>query len=118
MVASLLKERKNDPPPGHIDAAPGQPCPRCGRRHRTWYRLAHCLWPRSIWIAGDPSWRGPCFALLSLCPPALTVTLWSTLGEARESKREIDTTHCGSRCRKDHTIYQLGSEDRRSGAPW
>jgi hypothetical protein len=109
MVASLLEERKNEPP-RHIDAAPGQPCPRCARRHRSWYRVAHCVWPRSIWIAGDPSWRGPCFALESFCPPGLTVTLWESLAEAQESRHQIDTLHCGSRCRGDHVIYQLGSE--------
>jgi hypothetical protein len=109
MVASLI-ELKNDPPPRHIDAAPGQPCPRCGRRHRSWYRVAHCVWPRSIWIAGDPPWQGLCYALLSFCPPGLTVTLWPTLAEAQGSKHEIDVTHCGSRCRRDHVIYQFGGE--------
>jgi hypothetical protein len=40
----------------------------------------------------------------------VTVTLWESLAEAQGSKRDIDTLHCGSRCRKDHVIFQLGSE--------
>jgi hypothetical protein len=48
---------------------------------------------------------------VSFCPPGATVTLWPTLAEAQESKHSIDTTHCGSRCRKDHTIYRIEGKD-------
>ena len=35
---------------------------RCGRRHRAWPALAHCMLPRAGWIAGD----GP-FAVIAWC---------------------------------------------------
>jgi hypothetical protein len=89
-------------------SVPGQPCHLCWRRHRKWRSIAECVWPRAIWIAGNPPNRGPCYALESRCHPGCTVTLWDDLEEAAAAKRMIDRLHCGSRCCRQHTIYRLG----------
>lgn len=34
----------------------------CDRRHREWWTLARCVWPKAEWVRGD----GP-FASASLC---------------------------------------------------
>jgi hypothetical protein len=31
--------------------APGVPCPRCGKRHKTWFRVASCRWHK---VANQP----------------------------------------------------------------
>ncbi len=91
--------------------SPGQPCPRCGRRHRSWYRAASCRYRRGLlWVAGDPPADGPCFALVSNCGhagyrgPCRTVTLWPTLAEAERSKALIDRLACGGCCTREHYI--------------
>src|SRR5262249_3775717 len=83
-----------------VRAAPGTPCPRCGARHRRWHVLVDCLWPRAVWIAGDPPPGRPCFAVVSHCHLGCTVTLHPDLAAARQSKGLIDATGCGSRCRR------------------
>jgi hypothetical protein len=97
-----------------IFAAPFTRCPRCGRRHRSWYALAECLWPRVAWVQGDPPARRPCFALVSNCSPARTVTLWPSLAAAEQSKAMIDRLACGGCCRRDHAIYLLCERPGRS----
>jgi hypothetical protein len=93
-----------------IHAAPRQPCPRCRRRHRDWWGLAHCIWLKAAWVAGDDVPRqGPCYAVLAHCG-ALTVTLWPSLAEAEERKRIIDSTGCGGCCRRAHEIVLLTAE--------
>jgi hypothetical protein len=75
---------------------------RCGKQHRSYWTLAKCLWPRAIWDGGN----GP-YALLAHCD-VLTVSLHKTLESALDSKRQIDWTACGGRCRRDHEIVRIG----------
>ena len=82
----------------------------CRRRHQTWRAQAACLWPRALWIAGNPPFPAACFAVLSCCPPGVTVTLWATLAEAREAKRRIDGGACGGRCQGRHDLERLACE--------
>lgn len=79
-------------------------CVRCGKRHRTWWRLAKCRWPRATWIVGE----GP-FASVSRCSPGSTVELYWHVEQAREAKRFIDGSWCGGRCggRSYHHVIDL-----------
>jgi hypothetical protein len=65
------------------------------------------MWPRAQWVRGNPPPGGPCYALESRCHPGGTVTLHATLERAEASKRLIDFSKCGGRCRGDHRIYLL-----------
>jgi hypothetical protein len=94
-----------------IRAWPGHPCPRCRRRHRDWWGLAHCIWPKAAWVAGDEVPRqGPCYAVLANCG-ALTITLWPTLEKALDRKTVIDSTGCGGRCSQVHEVVLIAKED-------
>jgi hypothetical protein len=84
-------------------------CRRCGRRHRTWNALARCLWPHAAWVWGE----GP-VALLARCN-VLTITLWPDLETALPSRRQIDSTGCGSFCRRRHEFIGLDEPDTPEG---
>src|SRR5215475_7820597 len=92
-----------------VHAAPRTPCPRCGVRHGRWHKVARCLWPKAIWITGDPPRVGPCYAVVSHCHPGCTVTLHPDLDAARQSKHLIDNSACGSGCRRaaGHEIVHM-----------
>jgi len=69
-----------------------------------WLAEAQRRWgKKAAWIHGDGQ-----FALLAWCR-VLTVTLWSTMAEAEENKRFIDTMACGGGCTRNHEIVDLGS---------
>src|SRR4051794_3885381 len=81
--------------------------------HRTFTTLAKCRWPKAAWVAGD----GP-FALVAYCGTA-TVTLHETRAGAEASKRSIDWTACGGKCRvtkygEDHA-HQIVDLRRQRG---
>jgi hypothetical protein len=88
-------------------AAPGQPCERCGRRHRNWHQVAKCFWRGSEWVSGNPI-GAVVYALVSYCPRGVTVTLWADLDEAQRQKRCIDAGKCGGRCVGNRRIHRLG----------
>jgi hypothetical protein len=96
--------------------APGLRCPRCKRRHRSWYAVACCRWERGLcWVNGDPPADGPCFACVSFCRGVhygsefITATLWSRLSEAEEAKHIIDVSACGGACNRQHVIFTMRS---------
>jgi hypothetical protein len=93
-------------------APPGATCPRCGRRHRTWYAGASCRWRLDLlWAQGDPPAGGPCFAVVSFCGryagPHVTVTLWADRAAAQAAKALIDRLACGGRCSGQHYLYAM-----------
>ncbi len=92
-----------------ISAAPHHPCRRCCRRHREWYTVAACVWPKAIWIHGLRGTPPEVFALLSRCHPGGTITLWASLEAALDSKSVIDTSACGGRCIRAHEIFKLSA---------
>src|SRR5262245_8272475 len=92
--------------PGKVSPCPGFPCPRCGRQHMTWWKLAECRF-KALWAQG----RGP-WASLSRCGPGPTVILYPTQQEAEEAKRFLDRLHCGGRCNGDHRVVYIGEEVR------
>jgi len=53
-------------------------------------------WPKAEWIHGEGK-----YALLAPCR-VLTVSLWPTMKEAKESKKSIDETGCGGECHASH----------------
>lgn len=79
---------------------------RCDTRHRSFNKLARCIWPRAGWISGEGR-----YALLAHCR-VLTVTLWDDPAEAERQKRFIDETACGGLCRRSHEIVELVDPDR------
>lgn len=82
-------------------------CVRCGRRHRTWVRLAECLLRPVLWAAG----RGP-WASVSACRPGRTVQLYATRDAAEAAQVTIDQAGCGGGCSRQHRVIDL----RRYGA--
>jgi hypothetical protein len=74
------------------------PCWCCGRRHHCWHNLARCIWKRAAWISGNPG-GATCFALVSVCPVAPTVSLYASRDEAGRWKEFLDEGGCGHRCR-------------------
>lgn len=78
----------------------------CGRRHRTWYAVARCTFPRAIWIAGNPPLAGPCYASVSDCR-CQTVILHPAHAQAMAAKERIDATGCGGGCCRRHRIVEL-----------
>lgn len=73
----------------------------CGRTHRTYKKVAQCLWPKAWWYSGD----GP-FALIAFCRGE-TVTLWKTLAEAEKKEDLLRGTRCGGACTGDHMLAEL-----------
>ena len=73
----------------------------CNRRHRTWTALAHCMFQRAAWIAGD----GP-FAVIAWCGVS-SVTLHPDVGTAERSLATVDATGCGRRCVRHHDLVRL-----------
>jgi hypothetical protein len=69
--------------------------------------MALCRWPRPLWVQGDPPPGGECWAVVSLCSPGVTVTLWPTLEQAERAKQSIDDTGCGGSCWRRHRILAL-----------
>ena len=96
---------------------PGEPCRRCGSRHRSWYTAAGCRWPAALWIQGCPPRGGECWALVAACghygTPGVTVTLHQTQEAAASSKRTIDATGCGGTCWRQHRVVPMHEEARR-----
>lgn len=68
-------------------------------------------WPRALWIAGAPPWRGPCYASISDCPcfqrVGLTAILYHSEVKANEAKAMIDKFACGSRCSLLHSVVEV-----------
>ena len=73
----------------------------CGRHHRTWTALAHCMFQRAAWIAGD----GP-FAVIAWCG-VTSVTLHPDVGTAELALETVDGTGCGGRCTGRHELVRL-----------
>jgi hypothetical protein len=93
-----------------VQYAPGCVCPRCRRRHTSWYRVAKCRWPRALWINGDPPAHEDAFALVSACPPGLSVTLWASRAEAEKAKIDLNACGCGGQCRNFHRVIVMGED--------
>jgi hypothetical protein len=81
-------------------------CAKCGRRHRSWWKLAECLLHPTIWTQG----RGP-WASVSDCPRepygGATVMLHMSKEAAERAKQLIDGLACGGRCRRLHRVVNL-----------
>jgi len=73
----------------------------CGRQHRTWTALAHCMFQRAAWIAGD----GP-FAVIVRCG-VTSVTLHADVETAEHALETVDATGCGGRCVRHHDLVRL-----------
>ena len=73
----------------------------CGRQHRTWTALAHCMFQRAAWIAGD----GP-FAVIAWCGVS-SVTLHRTAEAGQHALEVVDATGCGGRCVRHHDLARL-----------
>ena len=73
----------------------------CGRHHRTWTALAHCMFQRAAWIAGN----GP-FAVIAWCG-VTSVTLHPDVGTAEHALEVVDGTGCGGRCVRHHDLVRL-----------
>ncbi len=84
---------------------PGQPCPLCGRRHRSWYGAATCRWPKAAWVQGDARW-----ASVSFCPRGITAQLYPTRQEAEKAVAFINRLGCGGSCMGPgrHRLVDLG----------
>ena len=67
---------------------------RAKAKRRSWWRTANRMFGARniIWIQGDGPW-----ALVSTCPPGLTITLWNTYPEAQRQKGYLKR-HCGHEC--------------------
>jgi hypothetical protein len=107
------KEKVRNMVPGRL--AGGQRvihCAWCGRSHRSWRALAACRWQRGLlWVQGNPPAGGGCWAVVSTCGASdVTVTLWSSQGEALAAKAAIDTTGCCGGCSGQHTLFDLAAE--------
>ena len=74
----------------------------CTSKHRSYARMAWCVWRRAVWIIGDAA-----FGCVSSCPGGVTVELYSTADAAQAAKDRIDATGCGSRCVRRHEVIQL-----------
>jgi len=74
---------------------------RCGRQHRAWPALAHCMFPRAAWIAGD----GP-FAVVVWCG-VTSVTLHPAVETAEHALETVGATGCGGRCVRRHELVRL-----------
>ena len=123
MLDSLdVTDKTIDPPLRTIPVGgPWADCHQCGRRHRSWGKVADCVWPRAIWILGGEQlrvWapggngvpvRASCYALIARCSPGSTITLWPKLSQALRSKRKVDHTACGHLCMgpAGHEIVKL-----------
>ena len=90
-------------------------CSRCGRKHRSWRRVALCKWPRE-WVCGDPPFEGPAFGSVSSCMgfrrSGPTVVLFGSREKAEAAKRVIDATACGSNCSRSHRVIELARDGR------
>lgn len=74
----------------------------CRRVHRTFTALAHCMFPRAAWIAGD---GGP-FAVVAWCG-VTSVTLHGDAEAATAALVAVGATGCGGRCTRDHELVRL-----------
>lgn len=73
----------------------------CGRQHRAWPALAHCMWRHAAWISGD----GP-FAVIAWCG-VTTVSLHVDVEAAVHALAVVDGTGCGHRCAGRHELVRL-----------
>jgi hypothetical protein len=78
----------------------------CGRQHRTWTALAHCMFQRAAWIAGD----GP-FAVIAWCG-VTSVTLHPDVATAEHALETVDGTGCGGRCVGHHDLVGLELDEQ------
>jgi len=74
---------------------------RCARQHKAWPALAHCMFPRAGWIAGD----GP-FAVVVGCG-VTSVTLHADVEAAEHALEAVGATGCGGRCVRRHELVRL-----------
>jgi hypothetical protein len=92
-------------------------CRRCGKRHQSWRTIAACRWSKAIWISGNPSLRGACYASVSDCPcfrrVGLTAILYGTRAEAEDAKALIDKYACGGGCSRQHRVVELSRDGGR-----
>lgn len=95
--------------------APGIPCRRCRRRHRTWRAVCECRWKRGLlWCSGRVPPSSPCYASVSSCrafnhryrwSSAITIVLFDTAEKAAQAKAMIDRLGCGGGCCRAHKIF-------------
>ncbi len=93
--------------------APPPPCPICGRRHRSWPKLAACVLRPLLWAAGSGPWA--CVARCYLRRPrgGITVTLHPDRAGAERSLPFIDKIH--PQCHGQHQLINLA--DPPGGQP-
>jgi hypothetical protein len=118
MVRDRVKKIQTEAP---ADWAPGMPCPRCGKRHQTWFRVASCRWHKGLcWVCGHAPATGPCFASVSFCrhpgyrSDYVTVMLFPAPEEAEAAKATIDRTGCGGACSRQHRLYEMHPAPQRA----
>lgn len=79
----------------------------CDRRHRTWTALAHCIFQRAAWIAGDGQ-----FAVIVWCGVS-SITLHPKAETAEHALETVDATGCGGRCVRHHDLVRLELDARK-----
>jgi hypothetical protein len=87
----------------------------CGKRHRSIYAVANCVWPNNFWVNGD----GP-YATVSYCGRPektwrwhVSVMLHHDEATARKALERIDRLGCGGHCHRDHQLYMLTDKPDR-----
>ncbi len=83
------------------DTAPRAACWRCGRRHRDWRVMAHCVFSKADDLGG------PGGQYLSLACDDATYKCWPTREQAERAVALMDNTGCGGRCRRAHRVFDL-----------
>jgi hypothetical protein len=73
----------------------------CTAKHRTYNRMARCIWRRAHWVNGE----GP-YAVVAYCNGA-TITLWAEPEDASAVLKQIDHGGCGGFCHKKHDLLVL-----------
>jgi hypothetical protein len=99
--------------------APGRICPRCWKRHRSWYAVARCRWKRHLWVSGNPPVNRDAYATISDCgrvyPPTLslrTIVLHPTREKAEAALDLINRVSCGGACSRQHRLIHLPVSER------
>jgi hypothetical protein len=75
----------------------------CAATHRTYNRMARCIWRRACWVSGEGR-----YATIAQCGPT-TVMLHAQLNAAREALALINSSGCGGVCRGagGHRLIEL-----------
>jgi hypothetical protein len=63
---------------------------------------AQARWPAALSIFGDGS-----YAVISRCPPGITVVLTPSLESAQKRKLNVDQFRCGRECKGMHEVVKL-----------